>query len=74
MKNFDLIWPEKETCQQALETFSKFYLSHGIGIIDSIIGQIAVDSDLPIYTFNRKHYEVIPGIRIIEPYKRDNGK
>lgn len=69
-EKFDIIWPEKETCQRALNTFSMFYLSNGIGIIDSLIGQIAADTGVPLCTFNKKHYETIPGINIRVPYKR----
>ena len=45
---FDVIWPTVETCKNAYSIFSKYYFSHGVGIIDSIIGQIAIDLNLPI--------------------------
>jgi len=70
IEQFDTVYPEKETCQEAVNTFAMFYLSNGIGIIDSLIGQLAVDIGVPLCTFNKKHYEVIPGIDVRLPYKR----
>lgn len=65
-----ILWPSFETCQRAYTVFSKYHLSHKIGIIDSMIGQTAIDHKLTLYTFNDKHYKVIPGISIKAPYKK----
>jgi predicted nucleic acid-binding protein len=70
LEKFDIVWPEKETCQKALNTFSMFYLSNGIGIMDSLIGQIAADMGVTLCTFNKKHYEIIPEIHVSLPYER----
>jgi len=67
---FLIIWPSPESCDRALEAFSKFYLHCGLGMIDSLIGQCAADKDSTLYSFNKKHYEVIPGIDVRIPYKR----
>ncbi|MCP4749445.1 MAG: type II toxin-antitoxin system VapC family toxin, partial [Proteobacteria bacterium] len=42
LHTFRLVWPFPETCDQALSTFSQFHLSHGLGLLDALIGQIAV--------------------------------
>lgn len=64
------VWPSEETCEQALSVFEQFHLSHGLGMLDALIGQTAISLGLPVHTFNRKHYEMIPGIRTIQPYKK----
>ncbi|MBI5789167.1 MAG: type II toxin-antitoxin system VapC family toxin [Candidatus Schekmanbacteria bacterium] len=64
------LWPSKEICNEAVNTFALFHLSHGLGILDAIIGQTAVALDLPLYTFNQKHYAAIPGIKTVQPYER----
>lgn len=70
LMTFEIIWPVPETCQKALEIFSLYHLSHKIGLLDVLIGQTAVALNLPIYTFNRKHYVAIPNLTIIAPYTK----
>lgn len=67
---FEIVWPSAETCEEALGIFASYHLSHNIGLLDALIGQTAVALELPLYTFNRKHYAVIPSLTTIEPYNR----
>lgn len=67
---YSMLWPSAETCNIALSVFAQFHLSHGLGIMDVIIGQTAVALDSPLYTFNQKHYAAIPGLQTIQPYER----
>lgn len=67
---YQLLWPDQATCSKAFESFARLYLSHGTGILDAMIGQIAVAGGGIIYTFNRKHYEAIEGLEVREPYVR----
>jgi hypothetical protein len=67
---FETVWPSAETCDEALGVFTSYHLSHRIGLLDALIGQTAVALDLPLYTFNRKHYAVIPNLTTKEPYNR----
>jgi hypothetical protein len=50
--------------------FVRSYLSHSVGILDTLIGQLAVSMRTALYTFNQKHYAAIPNIKTIQPYKR----
>jgi predicted nucleic acid-binding protein len=47
------------------------YLSHGHGIIDALIGQLADSLDLTLHTVNQKHYVAIPGLCVLQPYPKD---
>ena len=67
---YTVIWPTPDVCDEALEMFSRFYLSHNLGVIDALIGQLSVSLDLPLQTFNDKHYAVIPNIKLSQPYER----
>jgi tRNA(fMet)-specific endonuclease VapC len=40
-----ILWPSPATCESALSVFAQHHLSHGLGVIDALIGQMAVDSD-----------------------------
>ncbi|MEA5618764.1 type II toxin-antitoxin system VapC family toxin [Cronbergia sp. UHCC 0137] len=68
--NVEVIWPTPETCDQTLETFADYNLSHNLGLIDALIGQTSISLGLPLHTFNVKHYAVLPGLITIQPYKR----
>lgn len=68
---FQVYWPEADDCNHAVELFAQYYLSHQMGIIDALIGQLAASSKGSLYTFNKKHYAPIPGLKIIQPYLKD---
>ena len=44
---FSTTWPTPEVCEEALSVFSRYHLSHGLGIIDALIGQLAISLGLP---------------------------
>ena len=65
-----LIWPTPTDCQRALTDFAAFHLSHGLGLLDALIGSCAVGLSADFCTFNTKHYRVVPGLVTIQPYIR----
>lgn len=67
---FEIVWPLPETCDDALDVFAKYHLSHKVGLLDALIGQTAVALNLPLVTFNRKHYTAIPNLVTLEPYRK----
>lgn len=70
LTGFQIIWPSPETCEAALQVFSRYHLGYRVGLLDSLIGQTAVALNIPLYTFNRKHYAAIPNLLLIEPYSK----
>jgi len=69
---YGVVWPSPETCNEALSVFTRYHLSHGLGILDALIGQMAVALGLPLYTFNQKHYAPIPNLKTVQPYKKSS--
>jgi predicted nucleic acid-binding protein len=67
---YPLLWPSDEACEKALKHFSSHYLSHGIGIIDALIAEVAVEAQSHLCTFNQKHYLPHPTLVTMQPYKR----
>lgn len=67
---FTIVWATEIDCARVLATFAAYHLSQGVSILDALIGECAVGRSTPLYTFNTKHYRVIPGLVIQEPYKR----
>lgn len=65
-----VVWPTVTDCQKALADFTSFHLSHGLGLLDAMIGACAVGLGAELCTFNIKHYRVIPGLVTTQPYTR----
>jgi predicted nucleic acid-binding protein len=70
LTGFEIVWPTAETCDEALAVFAHYHLSQGVGLLDVLIGQTAVSLNLPLHTFNRKHYAPIPHLVIVQPYHK----
>lgn len=67
---FPVVWPSEGSCSQALAWFSTLHLSHGIGLLDALIAACAVQQGGRLLTFNTKHYRMIPGLTLFQPYTR----
>jgi hypothetical protein len=63
-----VVWPTEADCNHALSDFTAYHLSHGLGLIDSLIGACAVGLSAKLCTFNVKHYRVIAGLTLEQPY------
>jgi predicted nucleic acid-binding protein len=48
-----VIWPDRATCDRALATCAKSRFSQGLGLLDALVGELAVSHNLPLYTFNQ---------------------
>lgn len=64
------IWPTESECSQALFLFSKYHLSHNLGLIDAFLAAIALSHDADLCTFNVKHYRGVPGLSLRKPYAK----
>jgi predicted nucleic acid-binding protein len=65
-----VVWPSGADCNQALLDFARYHLSHGLGLLDSLIGACAVCLSADLCTFNEKHYRPITGLSTVQPYTR----
>ncbi|MGA9774114.1 MAG: PIN domain-containing protein [Blastocatellia bacterium] len=65
-----IIWPTEVDCNRALLHFTAYHLSNNLGLIDSLIAACAVGLSATLCTFNVKHYKVVPGLIIDQPYTR----
>ncbi|HWZ16692.1 MAG TPA: type II toxin-antitoxin system VapC family toxin [Mucilaginibacter sp.] len=48
-----------------LDLFRTHTLSHRPGIADTLIAATALYYHLPLYTYNKKHFQFVPGIELI---------
>src|SRR5438552_7453958 len=65
-----IVWPTEADCARALSDFTVYHLSHGLGLLDALIAACAVGLSATLYTFNDKHYRVVPGLMTAQPYTR----
>jgi len=65
-----VVWPTTHDCERALTDFAAFHLSHGLGLLDSLIGACAVGLSASLCTFNVKHYRAVPNLATVQPYRR----
>ncbi len=64
------VWPTESDCARALSDFTAYHLSHKIGLIDALIAASTVGRNATLCTFNLKHYKVISGLSMEQPYSR----
>jgi len=64
------VWPTEADCARALSDFTVYHLSQGLGLLDALIAACAIGRSVTLYTFNDKHYRVVPGLVTAEPYTR----
>jgi len=65
-----IVWPTETDCNRALSDFTSFHLSHNLGLLDALIAACAIGLSATLCTFNKKHYQVIPELVIVQPYDR----
>lgn len=65
-----VIWPTESDCRRALSDFAAYHLSHGLGLLDSLIAACAIGMSATLCTFNVKHYRNVPGLLLEQPYAR----
>jgi len=68
LQRFIWYWPTLVDCQRAYRDFAVYHLSHNVGLLDALIAHTAVGSREPLATFNVKHYGVVSGLQIVQPY------
>jgi predicted nucleic acid-binding protein len=68
LQRYPLYWPTLADCQRGYQDFAAYRLSHGLGLIDALIGATAVGCGETLATFNVKHFAVIAGLTTVQPY------
>jgi predicted nucleic acid-binding protein len=67
---YAVLWPSAQAATDVIPIFATAHLSHSLGLLDSLIATTALTHNLPLHTFNQKHFAAVPGLRTIQPYKR----
>jgi len=67
---FAILWPSEQASDIALNAFAMAHLTHSLGLLDALIAATALTHNLPLHTFNQKHFAAVPNLQTIQPYAR----
>ncbi len=70
LDTFSIVWPDASEFARAYELLAEHRLTSGLGIPDCLVAAMALVRKARLYTFNSKHFRVIPGVDAQEPYSR----
>jgi hypothetical protein len=65
-----LVWPDHRAYAWAVSEFAQLHLGYGLSMVDVLVAATARSLDMPLCTFNVKHYRNIPDITTIQPYQK----
>jgi hypothetical protein len=66
IRPFPILWPS-EADAEATSRLAPYRLSDGMDLIDAMTSAIALRNNMPLATFNIKHFRSIPGLSTIQP-------
>ncbi len=64
IKQYNIIHFNELVSEKAMELVNVYKLSHNLQIPDAIIGAMSVVYKLPLFTYNKKDFKFIPGIKL----------
>lgn len=67
---FPVLWLPEAELQSALTWYAPLPPTNQIGVVDALIAATAVENSAVLLTFNTRHFTVVPGLMIQEPYTR----
>ena len=70
LATFEVVWPEPSEFAAAYQLLLTHRLSSGLNIPDCLIAATALTRSARLYTFNFKHFQVVPGLDVAHPYSR----
>jgi predicted nucleic acid-binding protein len=68
--SFRIASPDASDFAAAFELLASHHLGSGLGIPDCVIAAMALNRSARLYSFNLKHFGVVQGLDVKEPYQR----
>ncbi|HEX3356507.1 MAG TPA: PIN domain-containing protein [Tepidisphaeraceae bacterium] len=65
-----IVWLEPSLCESAYRTLVSVHLKNAVSVLDLLVAQVAISMNLPLHTFNQKHFDIVPDLQTIRPYAR----
>ena len=70
LDSFNIAWPEAAEFVSAYQPLASYRLTSGLSIPDCLIAAVALARSARLYTFNLRHFKVVPGLDVEQPYPR----
>ena len=70
LATFEIAWPDAADFAAAYQLLLSHRLTSGLNIPDCLIAATALRRNARLYTFNLKHFQVVPGLEVERPYSR----
>lgn len=70
LSSFPVAWLTEEGCNAVVDGYPRRRMAGGLGIIDALIAQTAIEMNEPVFSFNTKHFAAVEGLTVVEPYER----
>lgn len=64
ISQYNILHFNEEVSKCSIELVHKFKLSHNLQIPDAIIGAMSTIYDIELFTYNKKDFKFIPGIKL----------
>ncbi|MFP4439106.1 MAG: type II toxin-antitoxin system VapC family toxin [Chloroflexaceae bacterium] len=68
--SFTIVWTEATEFAHAYDLLMMHQLTSGVSIPDCIIAAMAITRSVTLYSFNIRHFRIISGLDVQEPYQR----
>ena len=68
--NLDVRWHQAEDNELAYQLLIRYKLSTGLSLTDYMIAAQAMNMKATLYTFNLKHFGVVNGLAVNQPFAR----
>lgn len=65
-----IVWIQPNECQSAYQMLMNAHLGNAVSVLDALIAQVAISLNLPLHTFNQKHFNAFPTLETVRPYNR----
>jgi predicted nucleic acid-binding protein len=63
---FTLLYPDETLSRKAMELVKQYAKSHSLDIPDSLIAATALTQNCELFTYNRKDFRYIEGLKLVE--------
>jgi len=67
MRGIVLAHLTQEVSLRAMGLLLDYHLSHGLGIADALVAATAIETGLPLLTYNTRDFRFIEGLRLYAP-------
>lgn len=70
LSSYEVVWPEPKEFAHAFDLLAEHRLRGGMGIPDCLVAAMTLNRSATLYSFNIKHFRVVSGLDVREPYSR----